>query len=128
MSEASELFLEAIGGGIGSPSIHCSCGRAHHAPDSDHIVESEAEDMRQDAEKRPDKVVIHDRLDGVSAREFNGMTVVMGCPCNWLAKVEALIWNERDKILRYYRLKREADAKALAELDSALSAPAGQKP
>lgn len=120
MSEPSEIFLEAIGGGAGSPTMHCSCGRVHYAPDSDYVTDDEAKEMKEDAMDRPDKVVIHDREDGVSGREFNGMTVVIGCKCNWLGKVEALIWNERDKILRYYRLRREADAKALAELDSAL--------
>lgn len=126
MSEPSELFLEAIGSGVGSPSMHCSCGRVHYAPDSEHIADSEAEEMREDARARPDLAVIHARQDGVSGREFNGVTVVIGCKCNWLAKVEALVWNERDRILRYYRLRRDADAKALAELDSAL--PTDSKP
>lgn len=120
MKEASSLFLEAIGGGAGSPEIHCSCGRVHYAPDSDFVSDEESKEMREDAIDRQDKARIHPDVDGISAREFNGITVVLGCECNWLAKVEALIWNEREKILRYYRLRREAEAKALAELDSAL--------
>lgn len=76
--------------------------------------------MRRQRAASPTTVVMHDREDAVSAVEVNGTTVVRGCPCGWLAKFEDYIWNERERILRYYKARREADAKALADLSAAL--------
>jgi hypothetical protein len=128
MKEPTRHMLEAIGGGIGGPSIYCSCGRQHYCPDSTSISEGEAEEMREHARTSPKAVVLHERDDAVSSVTFNGMTLVHGCPCEWLARFEEIIWNERDKILRYYRLRRDADAKALADLDFAHPTPAGREP
>jgi hypothetical protein len=120
MAEPSTQFSEAFGGGVGSPSLHCNCGRRHYAPDSEFVGENEEQEMRDDYAENPDKVVIHDRDDGVSGVHINGVVIVRGCPCGWLAKFEDYVWNERERILQYYKLRREADAKALAGLSTAL--------
>lgn len=121
IEDATPLFLEAFGSGIGSPQIVCVCGRTHYAPDSAFETDEERKTMLGHANARPDNVVLHEGQDGVSAKEINGITVVPGCPCNWLARFERLIWNERERILLYYKLRRDADRAALEQLESALS-------
>lgn len=119
MKEASKEFFDAMGGGMGSPSISCSCGRRHFAPDGMDVSETEAMGMREDA--ATDKhVVLHENEDAVHAVTINGMVCVHGCECNYPAKLENLFWNMRDRILDYYRRRREVDAQALASLDDAL--------
>ena len=117
----SDLFMDAFGMGIGSPSITCSCGHRHHAPESQFIDDKEQDEMLEDARQNPKAVEIHNNTDAVSAREIGGITVVIECPCNWLGRFERIIWMERERILRYYRKRRDADAAATAELDSALA-------
>lgn len=117
MVEPSEHFSEAFGSGIGSPMLECNCGRTHYAPDSEFIEQSEADEMIAASKAKPDRVIVHQGDDGVSAAVINGATMVRGCPCGWLAKFEDYIWNERERILRYYKLRREADARALAGMD-----------
>lgn len=120
MREPSKHMLEAFGLGVGSPSIECICGRHHYAPDSEFCEDDEDVEMRAAAAKNPARVILHENDDGVSAKLINGATVVVDCPCEFMAKLEDILWNERERVLRYYRMRRDADALALAALDSAL--------
>lgn len=119
--EPSNEFLEAVGNGIGGPSLHCSCGRTHYAPDSNVVGEHEREDMLAHAIEAPTKVVIHEREDAVHANVLNGLVCVSGCECSYMARYEESVWTLRATILDYYRRRREADSNALAKLDSALN-------
>lgn len=120
MSSPSALMIEAFcGAGIGSPTLTCWCGRVHHAPASDFLEEGEEEQMREDAKNNPQKVFLHDG-DGVSAITVNGTCVVHGCDCNWLGRLEAILWSERDRILKYYKLRRDAASKDAVELSVGL--------
>lgn len=119
-AEPSQYFAEAFGSGIGSPSLECNCGRTHHAPDSEFIEQSEADGMIAASKSNPDKVIVHQGDDAISAAVINGTTIVRVCPCGWLAKFEDYVWNERERILRYYKLRRDAEASKLAALSTAL--------
>ena len=122
--EATKHMFDAFGLGVGSPSIECICGRTHYAPDSECIEDGERAEMRAHELRSPKTVVMHPGDDGVSAKIVNGATVVPDCECGWFAKFEMLIWNERERILRYYKLRRDADAAAVAALDESLQANA----
>lgn len=128
MTQASGHMLEAFGNGVGSPELECVCGRAHCAPDSEFIEPSEAQQMRARHAKNPDHVILHEGVDGVSARLVNGATAVDDCECNYLAKVEAILWHHRLNILDYYRRRRDADIERAAELEKAMLRATGQKP
>lgn len=120
MAEPSAMMLEAFERlGCGSPTLTCYCGRVHHAPASDFIEPGEETQMRADAEKNPNSVQLHDG-DGVSAMMIQGVPIVYGCKCNWLGKLEAIIWGEREYILKYYKLRRDAAAKDAQALSTAL--------
>lgn len=123
----SRVFFEAFREGAGAPQIVCVCGRSHYAPDSQHITKEQRDEMLGHANARPDRVVLHERNDSVLAREINGITVVPECPCQWLARFERLIWNERTRILKYYELRRSADLAALERLDSELKTVAHER-
>lgn len=117
------MMLEAFErGGCGAPTLTCWCGRVHHAPASDFIEAAEEAQMRADAEKHPDSVQLHDG-DGVSGMMFRGSVVVRGCKCNWLGNLEAIIWAERESIMKYYKLRRDAAAKEAQALGTALGEP-----
>lgn len=120
MREPSRHLLESFSG-IGSPSLDCMCGRHHYAPDSEFCEGDEDVTMKEHAARDPKRVLLHEGEDAIYAKIINSMTAVVNCPCDFLAKFEDVLWNERDRILSYYKLRREADAKALANLDSALS-------
>lgn len=120
MAEPSAAMLEAFErGGCAAPTLTCYCGRIHHAPASAFIEEAEEDDMRAEAANSPDRVQLHDG-DGVSAMMIQGMPVVRGCKCNWLGKLEAILWSERESIMKYYKLRRDAAAKEAQELSATL--------
>lgn len=125
MNAPSEHMMEAFGSGVGSPELECVCGRAHCAPDSEFIETTEAEQMRARHVKNPKHVILHEGVDGISGRLVNGCVAVDGCECNYLGKVEALLWNHRLNVLDYYRRRREADIERAAELDSAMRKATG---
>jgi hypothetical protein len=118
VTEASDTFLEQFGG-VGSPSLTCNCGRRHHAPDSRHIDAKEREEMLADHRENPTKVQLWNDDDGVSAKHFGNRTMVLGCLCNTLGKLEEIIWNERAAIIGYYQQRRRRDVEQLAGLDDA---------
>lgn len=116
MTEASDTFLTQFGG-VGSPSITCTCGRRHHAVDSNYINANEAEGMKADAASNPERVVLSFACDGISAKCVGDFTIVPDCPCGVMAKLEQLVWAERARILAYYKARRDQDADELKGLD-----------
>lgn len=122
MSEPSQHMIEAFGLGVGSPAIECVCGRTHCAPESDCIDSDESEEMRINASLKPKQFILHENVDAISAKMINGATAVVECECNYLARLESILWNERERILRYYKLRRDADAAELAAFDKAMNA------
>ena len=121
MAEPSEMMLEAFErGGCGAPSLTCgACLRTHHAPASDFIEPEEEAQMREDAAKNPERVQLHDG-DAVSAFMVNGVPIVRGCKCNWLGRLEAIVWSERESILKYYKLRRDAAVAEAQKLSASL--------
>jgi hypothetical protein len=121
MAEPSAMMLEAFErGGCGAPTLTCgACLRTHHAPASDFIEPEEEAQMRADAEKNPERVQLHDG-DGVSAMMIDGIPIVHGCKCNWLGRLEAILWSERESILKYYKLRRDGAVKEAQALSTGL--------
>jgi hypothetical protein len=125
MAENTVQFDEAFSSGVGGVSLECICGRTHYAPDSMYVSEEESLAWRQIAKTTPQHHVIHEGDDMVSAAVVNHQPIVRGCECQWLIRFERVIWAERERILRYFKLRRDHEAKALTDLDSALSASEG---
>lgn len=118
MNEVSQLMREAFSSkGCGAPSLDCTCGRTHHAPDSPEISPADAARMRAEARAYPKGFVIHEGVEFVTGVMVNSAVVVDGCECNWLARFEDHIWSEREQILRYYKARRDAELAALNLLD-----------
>ncbi len=111
----SQMFLDALKGG-GSSCVHCNCGRTHYAPcnlyDSDD--ESDYENALKDAyeaqKKDPDGVVINNEDDFIFAKDIDGRTFVVDCPCNGLTKYENWIWSNRDAIRDYLKVRVAQEA------------------
>jgi hypothetical protein len=114
-NKPSEMFVEALKGG-GSSSIYCACGRMHYAPSN--LYDSDDEDdytnMLNDAlaeqKKDPDGVVINYEDDFIYCKDIDGNTFVVDCPCNGLRKYEDFIWNNRDSIRDYLKVRIAQEA------------------
>jgi hypothetical protein len=113
----SDMFLDSMQeGGVGSDELTCDfCGRLHLCPDScdSGRDEDEMEAFRQycfDEKKRnPDGVILHEDYDCVIGRHLNGMTFVLNCPCNGLYRYEVFIWEHRNTIRNYLKVRIEQE-------------------
>lgn len=119
----SDMFINALSGfGVGSDNLECGwCGREHLCPDTDynHYDDDEctAEESKtryrqyceEELKARPHEVVLHYDVDGISAQEMNGIMFVLGCPCNGLHRYENFIWENRDTIRRYLKVRIEQE-------------------
>jgi hypothetical protein len=117
------MFVNALSGyGVGSDSLTCGwCGREHFCPDTDynHYDDDECsaeESMiryRAHCEERhreePDKIVLHYDCDSVSGQELNGILFVIGCPCNGLHRYEQFIWENKNTIRKYLKVRIEQE-------------------
>jgi hypothetical protein len=128
MGDPSAHMMEAFGMGVGSPRIECICGRSHCCPDSNCIDEDESKEMREAAAAHPKKYVLYEGYDTVSAKDIGGATVVPDCECQYMVKLERLLWSERRNILAYYKSRRDADAQELRDLDCGLASSGEAKP
>lgn len=121
----SEMFVNALSGyGVGSDQLECGwCGRMHYCPDTsydppDYEDLDNDEDCRkrfneyciEEQRKDPNGVILHYDCDSISAQEMNGIMFVYGCPCNGLTRYEKFIWNERDTIRNYLKVRIEQEA------------------
>ena len=126
--EPSELFVDSLRGG-GSHYMVCGfCGRTHYCPESSNIYHNDEDkedeenayknylsEALEEQKKDPDGVVIHYGVDTVIAKDLNGMTFVLECPCNGLTKYETFIWAERDSIRRFLQARIEQEAQWVRE-------------
>lgn len=119
MREASDTMFRAFGCGIGGPIIDCSCGRTHCAIENEYISDTERQEFIAMAGKSPKRVFLHE-FESISAKIIDGMSVVIDCECEFLVKLEDILWNERDRILSYYKMRREQEAASIAQLDARL--------
>lgn len=134
----SDMFINSLHGyGVGSDNLECGwCGRTHLCPDTDynHYDDDEctAEESKfryrqyceEELKSNPDKIVLHYECDSVSAQELNGILFVIGCPCNGLSRYEKFIWNERDTIRRYLKVRVDQEYE-WAEQEKTLNKLAG---
>jgi hypothetical protein len=119
----SDMFINALSGfGVGSDNLECGwCGRTHLCPDTDynHYDDDECsaeESMfryrqycEEEFKKDPTGIVLHYDVDGISAQEMNGIMFVLGCPCNGLHRYEDFIWENKDTIRRYLKVRIEQE-------------------
>jgi len=112
----SKMFLNSLRGG-GASSIYCNCGRTHYAPgnlrnsDDEEDYDNMLNDVLEEQKKDPEGVVINHEDDFIHAKDLDGKTFVVDCPCNGLRKYEDWIWGNRDSIRDYFavRVKQEAE-------------------
>jgi hypothetical protein len=123
------MFIRSAHGGGGS-SVHCNCGRDHYAPsnlqDSDEPedYQSMVDSCEAEQEANPDGVVIDYESDFIHYSEIDGNTFVDGCPCNGLRRYEDFIWNNRNVIREYYRIRIDQELK-WAEQEAVLNKLSG---
>ena len=114
-NKPSQMFVDSLKGG-GASSIYCNCGRMHYAPSNlyDSDDEDDYTDMLNDAlaeqKKNPDGVVINYEDDFVFAKDIDGKTFVVDCPCNGLTKYENFIWANRNAIREYLKVRIAQEA------------------
>lgn len=107
--EPSDMFVDAIKHGAGSAYIECGyCERQHLCVNSDY-GDTERENWASYCEEAydacPENTILHYDVDFVRTKELNGISFVIGCPCNGLAKYEKFIWAERDSIRNYLQAR-----------------------
>ena len=118
----SDMFTDALRGG-GSHYMVCgNCGRTHYCPESDNFYHNDGDredeedaykyylqEALEEQKKDPDGVVIHYGVDFVMTKDLNSIAFVLECPCNGLAKYENFIWENKDSIRRYLRVRIEQE-------------------
>jgi hypothetical protein len=120
-TKPSELFLNSLAGG-GQIEIDCSwCNRYHMCPNTrywDHMSYSQEayiEACQNEFNKNPEGVILHYGMDGVYYRIFNDMAFPDDCPCNGLSYFETMIWNNRDSIENYLKVRYPQEQQWLKE-------------
>lgn len=111
----SRMFVDSLKGG-GASSIYCNCGRMHYAPSN--LYDSDDEDdytgmlnsALEEQKKDPEGVVINYEDDFIFAKNIDGKTFVVDCPCNSLRRYEEFMWANRDAFREYLvkRINQEA--------------------
>ncbi len=112
----SDMFVDAVDGGIGSSDMVCDgCGRHHLCPDARYDSDEEtdkvtwAEYCQAEYNEDPENVILHYDYDSVSGRFIDGRTFVVGCPCNQLSRYESWIWEHRNTIRNYLKVRIEQE-------------------
>jgi hypothetical protein len=118
----SEKFWDSV---IDSGSIVITCGfcdRTHFVSDGAYD-EGELEELREKAEKYPDKYIENAMADSIRWGYIGGKQAVYECPCNEARKYEDFIWAHRHLIVKYLRGRTDAqlaeakrDAKEIRKL------------
>jgi len=106
----SQMFIDACRGG-GASSVYCTCGRMHYAPEN--LLDSDDEtdyqnmldDVMEEKKQDPEGVIIHHDTSFVYAKDIDGRTYVVDCPCNGLSKYENFIWDNKDIIREYLKVR-----------------------
>ena len=123
------MFIDSLSGS-GSSEIYCNCGRTHYAPSN--LYDSDDEDdymgmlnaALEDQKKDPKGVIINYEDDFIYAKDIDGKTFVVDCPCNGLRKYEDWIWFNRNPIRNYLKVRIEQELK-WAEQEMTLNKLAG---
>lgn len=118
MSQPTEFFKHVYHGDMGSICIDCHCGRTHFA-DSERAgdwEDGELEGLRERAAKEPDKYIAHVNYDAVMSLYIRGIVVVVECPCGWLYRYERMLWEDRERILKYFATRQRAEVDTLNRL------------
>lgn len=110
-TKPSDMFIEAMSEfGIASNKIECGwCGRIHLCPDSDYADEDYKTYCNEEYIKNPNKVILHYNTDGILGRYMNNILFVLYCPCNGLYRYEHFIWEHRNTIQNYLKVRFEQE-------------------
>lgn len=121
--EASELFWRAFCHS-GSSVQTCVCGRVHFARGRQaewDWSEGELEELNANALKEPDRYCPDDQNDSISWMDLGRGPVVWGCRCHGAKPYENFVWEKRDEILAYLKLKAEEGKSEQIRLENGLS-------
>lgn len=112
-NKPSEMFLDSFLCGHGTYEMTCEfCGTLHLCPDTTYCVDDREEFLNyclEEYKRKPEKTVLHYDVDGVVGYDFAGKTYVSDCECKEVARYEKFIWENRDFIRRYYRIRVESE-------------------
>ena len=116
--ETTAFFDKVYSGDIGGIQIECICGRTHFADNelAGDWEDGELEGLRENAKAKPDKYVQHDDCDAVSSIHLRGNAMVIGCQCGWLYRYERALWEDRERILKYFATRQRAEVDTLNRL------------
>lgn len=116
-SGCSEEFYEAFSAGWGSYYADCACGR-HYMATQEHNLGEEEDYLQfeQKMKEQPDKYI---DLGHCSISFINvGQEYVDGCDCGNVERYENWIWTNRDRIMKYIKLRSSREvARAKQELE-----------
>lgn len=119
MSTHSEEFLSLFDDMQGgNTAMDCSCGRQHVALGS--LDEEEAKTIKERAYRSPSRYVLEETQDSISAILWDGRVYVHGCPCDSLGKMEKFLLENRELIIKYYKLHAAALTRAQQTLTTQL--------
>jgi len=113
--QPSRMFVDSLHGG-GSSQITCQCGRRHYAPGNlrNSCEENDYQDMLDDCiieqSDDPEGVVIEYDSDFIYYKELSGNVFVIDCACNGLRRYEDFLWNNRDVIRKYLKVRIDQEA------------------
>lgn len=128
MKEASKEFIAVLSCG-GTLVAECVCGHTHFATNHEgqgHYDEGELNKLTSLAEVDPKRYTNHADSDTVHVAWFNGITYVIDCPCERLAKVEETLWRIRAVLLQYYSLRMDKEKSERQEAETLLTSLAGK--
>lgn len=111
---ASEMFYDAQERAYGGVYAVCRCGIDHYAVESRYIRDHEDKDsIPPESNEGTFPVKHHYECDSVGHFEFIGQNFVHGCDgCSkYLRKYEDFIWQERDTIRNYLKIRIDQEKK-----------------
>lgn len=73
--------------------------------DEPDVNESWMENCDTEYNENPDSIVIHYDYEAIMGKLIDGKTWVVGCECNHIKRYEDWIWNNRDTIRRYLKVR-----------------------
>lgn len=126
----SEMFLDSIHNGYGCSELTCDfCGKTHYAylaHDDEQIDDyvSWQEHCENELKLSPDSTIVHYDCYAVTGKELCGKTFVEECPCNALWKYEEWIWQNRNTIRNYLKIRCDKE-KELADEENLQNILAG---
>lgn len=101
--EPSEIIVELVMSS-GSQMVVCEhCGRVHYDETGEYTEEDELKKTKAEANAKPEKYIAHD--GDVHWGHVMGKATVIDCPCNFLTIFEGMIWNNREIVLEYLKLR-----------------------